>query len=319
MDPELVRRLGDPPQGRGVLGVVAEADRPVRLSRIADHPRSVGFPPGHPEMKTFIGAPLRFGDRTLGFLYLTEKRDGAEFTRDDEDTVERFAAQAGAAIANARLMREVRRLGSVAERERIGRELHDGTLQELYALSLHLQAALLDETGDPSVARQAISRALKRINQVMADIRRYVFGAGAETSLRVNLLDHIKEAVAALEDSGQAEVAWTWHLPANLTVPEPTAHDLAQVVREAVSNAVRHGKARHIVIAARRQGGRLHLAVRDDGQGFRQTRSTRRAGHGLANMARRAEALGGRVTVRSSPGAGTRIGLSVPEPWGHEG
>ena len=100
--PEERGRLGDLPKGLGLLQYLNEIEGPLRLADIAGHPRSVGFPEGHPPMKTFLGTPvLHLGER-LGNIYLTEKEGGREFTLEDEETLVMFASQAGMAIVNAR-------------------------------------------------------------------------------------------------------------------------------------------------------------------------------------------------------------------------
>jgi GAF domain-containing protein len=103
MDDELVARIGDLPQGKGVLGVLIDDPRPIRLNDIAEHERSVGFPAQHPPMRSFLGVPIRVQDRIFGNLYLTEKNDGEEFEADDEELVTALAAAAGLAIENATL------------------------------------------------------------------------------------------------------------------------------------------------------------------------------------------------------------------------
>ena len=100
--PEERPRFGDLPKGLGLLKYLNEIEGPLRLADIASHPRSVGFPEGHPPMKTFLGTPvLHLGER-LGNIYLTEKEGGREFTLEDEETLIMFASQAGMAIVNAR-------------------------------------------------------------------------------------------------------------------------------------------------------------------------------------------------------------------------
>ena len=100
--PEERPRFGDLPKGLGLLQYLNEIEGPLRLADIAGHPRSVGFPEGHPPMKTFLGTPvLHLGER-LGNIYLTEKEGGQEFTADDEESLGMFASQAGMAIVNAR-------------------------------------------------------------------------------------------------------------------------------------------------------------------------------------------------------------------------
>ncbi|MFJ2666386.1 GAF domain-containing sensor histidine kinase [Nocardia fluminea] len=100
--------IGDLPRGHGVLGVLIQEPKPIRLSTLSDHPSSVGFPPNHPPMSTFLGVPVKVRDEVFGNLYLTEKAGGQEFTEDDEVVVQALAAAAGIAISNARLYEESR-------------------------------------------------------------------------------------------------------------------------------------------------------------------------------------------------------------------
>jgi len=99
--------IGDLPHGRGILGLLIEDARPIRLERIADHPQSYGFPAHHPPMDTFLGVPVRIRDRVFGNLYLTEKQGGTGFTQADQDVVVALAAAAGVAVENARLYEQV--------------------------------------------------------------------------------------------------------------------------------------------------------------------------------------------------------------------
>lgn len=105
---ELVEEIGDLPAGRGILGVLIKDPRPLRLRDLTEDPRSVGFPPGHPPMKTFLGVPIELRGVTYGNLYLTEKDEG-DFTEEDEELVQLLAAQAAVAIENARLYESARR------------------------------------------------------------------------------------------------------------------------------------------------------------------------------------------------------------------
>ncbi|MDA1348370.1 MAG: ATP-binding protein [Chloroflexi bacterium] len=101
-------RIGDLPRGRGLLGWLHRLQKPARLAGISQHPESSGFPPNHPLMKTFLGAPVRYADEPLGNLYLTSKENDEEFTSDDEDLLVLFAAQAAMAIRNARQFTSLR-------------------------------------------------------------------------------------------------------------------------------------------------------------------------------------------------------------------
>jgi two-component system, NarL family, sensor histidine kinase DevS len=103
IDPETHAAIGDPPRGRGILGVLIRDARPLRLRDIAEDDRSVGFPANHPPMKSFLGVPIVLRSTAYGNLYLTEKEDAADFTDDDEELVTLLASQAAVAIENARL------------------------------------------------------------------------------------------------------------------------------------------------------------------------------------------------------------------------
>ena len=109
MDDGVVAAIGHLPEGRGVLGALITDPRPVRVASIADHPRSVGFPPEHPPMTSFLGVPIQSRGEIYGNLYLTNRLGALEFSAEDEELVVTIAATAGVAIENARLYEESRR------------------------------------------------------------------------------------------------------------------------------------------------------------------------------------------------------------------
>src|SRR3954470_5693646 len=106
---ELRAEIGDLPHGRGVLGLLIREPRAIRLTNLAEHPSSYGFPAGHPPMTTFLGVPITVRGEAFGNLYLTEKRGGGEFTEGDEQVVTALASAAGLAVQNARLYEQARR------------------------------------------------------------------------------------------------------------------------------------------------------------------------------------------------------------------
>ena len=118
-DPETIAAIGEPPHGRGILGVLIRDAVPLRLPELGADPRSVGFPPNHPTMNTFLGVPVLLRGVAYGNLYLTEKVGGGEFTEEDQEIVQLLAAQAAVAIENARLYasttRWMNQLESLAE------------------------------------------------------------------------------------------------------------------------------------------------------------------------------------------------------------
>jgi signal transduction histidine kinase len=109
MTPEQIAGIGHWPRGRGMLGEMIRHPRPVRLHDLADHPGFGGFPPGHPPMRSFLGAPVLIREELFGNLYLTDKRGGADFDARDEELLVAVAGAAGLAVENARLRAEARR------------------------------------------------------------------------------------------------------------------------------------------------------------------------------------------------------------------
>jgi signal transduction histidine kinase len=141
LDPETVAKIGDPPQGRGVLGLLIREPHSIRIADLRAHGSSYGFPEGHPPMRSFLGVPIRIRDEVFGNLYLTEKRDGAPFTSEDEELVGALAATAAAAIANAR------RFAETARRQR------------WQQASTDITTALLSGTGPRQALRMIADRA----------------------------------------------------------------------------------------------------------------------------------------------------------------
>ena len=167
--------IGDLPTGRGILGVLITDARPLRLSDLGTDPRSVGFPPNHPPMRNFLGVPVIAGGSVFGNLYLTEKR-GGDFTEDDEAVAIMLAAQAGAAIQNARLFAEAREHAEALERawtevssvdELLGAILSGGARDDVLQL--------LAEQAVRAVPAAVIGIALPEDNRTML---RYAAAAG---------------------------------------------------------------------------------------------------------------------------------------------
>ncbi|MFE2534129.1 GAF domain-containing protein [Streptomyces sp. NPDC059371] len=109
IDEETIARIGHYPRGEGILGLLIREPHALRLPVLSDHPDSVGFPPGHPPMTTFLGTPVQVRDKIFGNLYLTEKHGGAAFDAEDEAVLRTLGAAAGVAIDNARLYDDARR------------------------------------------------------------------------------------------------------------------------------------------------------------------------------------------------------------------
>ncbi|WP_166028445.1 MULTISPECIES: GAF domain-containing sensor histidine kinase [Streptomyces] len=131
MDQETIERIGHYPEGHGILGLLIREPHPLRLEDLGSHAESVGFPAGHPPMRTFLGAPVQVREKVFGNLYLTDKRGGVPFDADDEAVLRSLATAAGVAIDNARLYEESRRRERrLAANEDITRALLSGAPPE---------------------------------------------------------------------------------------------------------------------------------------------------------------------------------------------
>ena len=136
---EEFHRLDGLPKGDGLLGYLNEIEGPLRLKDLASHPRSGGFPPGHPPMRSFLGCPIRHQEERLGNIYLTEKEDGREFTFEDEELIVNLSVLAAAAILNARSYRELLRakssLETLIDLAPVGVMLYDAKTMDLLSLN----------------------------------------------------------------------------------------------------------------------------------------------------------------------------------------
>ncbi|OAK55711.1 histidine kinase [Rhodococcoides kyotonense] len=148
IDEKTAAEIGTLPTGGGVLGLLIDDPKPLRLRDLSAHSSSIGFPAHHPPMRTFLGVPIRTRDEIFGNLYLTEKHDGQEFTDDDESVLLALASAAGTAIENARLYEEARTRQSWIEATRdIATELLEGTDPDIVLQSVANKACDLT-SGD---------------------------------------------------------------------------------------------------------------------------------------------------------------------------
>lgn len=300
---ETVRKIGHLPEGKGVLGTLIRDGNTIRLERIADHPDSVGFPPHHPPMETFLGVSVGTSEDPFGRLYLTEKPGG--FTEEDEVVVGALAAIAAAAVETNRLRARLGDLAVIADRERIGRDLHDSIIQDLFATGLELQGLAI-RIGDESV-QSSLHAAVDRIDSIIEALRRIVSGLhrGKDSPFADELVAHVNQLARPYDVSVSVNVD-----PPDLALAPALVAEVIPMIGEALSNALRHSETREVDVGAELFSDRLVLAVVDQGRGFDTERVIR--GMGLDNLEGRARLLGGELTIRSVPGAGTVVEVILP-------
>jgi signal transduction histidine kinase len=295
--PEDVAAIGKLPEGHGILGMLIIDARPLRLPDLTRHPESYGFPPHHPPMRSFLGVPVSVRGAVFGNLYLTEKQSASEFSDEDEGLAIALARAAGVAIENARLHARVRDLTLVEDRERIAADLHDTVIQRLFATGLSLQGTLRSIT--PAEAAERVERAVGDLDDTIRQIRSTIFALQAPRvtgrGLRAEILTLASEVAASLGFEPHLRLDG----PIDATVDDLVAAHLLAVLREALSNVVRHAEATRVDVAVEVADGRVRAAVRDNGVG--PGLQARPGGQGLANLAQRAEALGGSMSLTAGP------------------
>jgi signal transduction histidine kinase len=314
ISPETRAAIGPPPEGHGLLGTIIRDGVSLRIPDISMHPESYGFPPNHPPMHSLLGVPVRVGGDPVGNLYLTEKRDAPEFSEEDQELVEMFAAHAGIAIQNARLHQEVQKLAIVDERLRISRDLHDGIIQSIYAVSLSLEDVPELVTEDPAEAAARVDRSIDRLHTTIGDIRTFIVGLGPEidAGLAGAIESMAQELLAGSGTDLTLDLPGAERLDARLH-PE-AAHELVQITREALSNVARHSGAGHASASLDVVGDEALLQIEDDGIGFNPEQRLGSGHFGLANLRDRAAGVGGTLTIDSGAGRGTRIIVRLPLP-----
>ena len=307
-------RIGPLPRGHGLLGTIIRDGVSLRIPDIAAHPESYGFPPHHPPMTSLLGVPVMIAGRPVGNLYLTDKLEATEFSVDDQELVEMFALHAGIAIQNARLHQEVQKLAIVDERLRISRDLHDGIIQSIYAVSLSLEDVAELVESDPAAAADRVDRSIDRLHTTISDIRTFIVGLGTESGAGIG--EALESMTAELLAGSPVEMRLD--LEAAPAVdgrlhPE-SVHELVQIAREAVSNVARHSRSAVAKLALHVEGDDAILRIEDQGVGFDPDRRMGSGHFGLPNLRDRAARVGGTLTIESEAGVGTRIIVRLPLP-----
>ncbi|MGQ0667936.1 MAG: PAS domain-containing sensor histidine kinase, partial [Nitrospiraceae bacterium] len=217
---------------------------------------------------------------------------------------------------------------AMEERERISQDLHDGILQSLYAVGLGLEACrpLLAQQQQQQQQQQqrkkatakltaAFDRAIGQLNHVMAEIRNFIAGLESQVLQGGDFATALQAMVQTMSASSPTACRVSIEEAAARQISTEQALHLMNVVREALSNSLRHSRAKRTTVSLKQLTHSLRLSVTDDGVGFNPANS-HATGHGLANMTARARKIGGRLALRSAPRRGTRILLDLPrDPW----
>ena len=311
--PEQRAILGPPPTGHGLLGVVLHHGKHLHLDDLTKDPRSQGFPPNHPMMRSLLAVPIACKSPFLGNLYLTEKEERAGFTAGDEETLERFAVQAAIAIDNAYLHGQVASLAVAQERLRIAHEMHDGIAQVLGYVNTKVQAANeYIRRGNPDEATVQLRELAVAAREAYGDVREAIVDLRTLPEPKRSFAEVLEEYLTHWKE--QTGISTQLTIEGGLLLPVAAELQLLRIIQESLTNVRKHSKATTARIDIQRRNGALVVSIEDDGVGFNP--AIRARGEfprfGLSTMRERAEGIGGTFTIESVPGHGTRVRAQVP-------
>jgi signal transduction histidine kinase len=288
-----------------------------RSRRLADAARELRVPPdrlGVGEAATALLVPLLYRGQALGVLAAFDRLGGdSAFTRDDEQLLEAFAAQAAIAVATAKTVKadRLRRsmAGAEAERRRWARELHDETLQALGGLKVLLSGATRGD--DPEAMRGAMREAIDQLSGDIQSLRSLI------AELRPPALDELGLAPALASLAQRTSTATGLEVRADVDIPdeERLAPELEttvyRIVQESLTNVAKHARAGAVDLSVRYEDHELQISVSDDGTGF-DPEGALEGGFGLTGMRERVELAGGELSVLPGSSAGTVVRARLP-------
>jgi PAS domain S-box-containing protein len=325
LTPEEEAAVGLRPKGAGILGLLLARTQPLRIEELSAHPASVGFPPNHPPMRTFLGVPIRRGEETLGSLYLTDK-EGGPFTEADAIAVQALGAHAAVAIYHLHLLSRQRALvsGLIAaqeeERRAVAYDLHDGLTQYVMASHAHMEAyRKARETGKEERAVREMEQGLRYLKEAVVESRRMVNGLRTLALDDLGLAGTLEQLLAEEKMRADWQEADFLHNIAGQRFHRDLETTVYRVAQEALTNARKHAEGTRVrlslLLGAARPDGPplLTLEIRDWGKGFVPEQRASAIGHvGLQSMVERVQLMGGTYTLQSAPGEGTRIRAILP-------
>jgi len=337
IDAERRARIGPPPQGHGILGLILREAKPLRLPDLTKHAESCGFPAHHPPMRSFLGVPIFGRGGVFGSLYLTEKIDGEEFTEDDEDLAILLAAKTAAAVENAhhheesaRLLAEVQQLQRTRERffAMVNHELRNA-LAAVYGWS-EMLVRKRDPATVPRAAFEVLDSAQYAIGLIndLLDLSRLDEDRLKPVIRRVDPVSMARRAVGRVTPAANLK-----HVELNLSpcpvLPncETDASRVEQILVNLLTNAIKHAPERSsVTLSITAANARVVYRVEDEGPGVppsdvelifdvyvtKAGEEAQGLGLGLPLSRRLARLLGGELQAVAHPGKGGCFILEVP-------
>jgi signal transduction histidine kinase len=306
--------IGPLPRQHGMLAAILAESEPIRLDDLRRDPRFQWWPKAHPTMAALLGVPIRDcgpnlgagGEciRTIGIVVLTNDLGKPGFSEADTELIELLASHAAIAITNARLYERSRELTVVEERNRLARELHDAVMQRLFSLRLSARAARKLVPIDPEAAAHRLDEVETLAAEAISELRAVIVELRPADLDAHGLVETLRRHVTLLDRLHDTEVTFELRSPVDLSRDGEV--EVLRLVQEALSNAFRHARARHVAVTVESE----RITIADDGAGFDADEAATR-GLGLLSMRERAKALGGDLDLKTAPGEGTTVTLEL--------
>ncbi|MEO3848278.1 GAF domain-containing protein [Streptomyces sp. B8F3] len=295
------------PRHGSFAGAAAEARKPLTSTDLSRDPRIAAGSPRARTLGPAVAVPMVAEEGVRGVLLLARSDPLDVFTEVETGPLLAFAGQAAIAMELADRRRDAEQIALLKDRDRIARDLHDLAIQRLFATGISVQSAL--RFVEHEEARARLLRAVDDLDETTRIIRSTIFGLragrGREGSgLRAQVVRGVEDAVPALGFTPSVRLEGL----IDTDVPEDVADAVQAVLGEALANVARHARASAAEVVLSVTDGTATLSVRDDGVGM--PRGGRRSG--LANLADRAEKLGGRLSVAAPREGGTCVTWSAP-------
>ena len=329
-------QIGSPPIGKGVLGLLIQDPRPIRIADLSDHPQASGFPKHHPGMQSFLGVPILGRDLPLGNLYLAEKNDGPEFSEEDEAVAVLLAGHAAVAVENARRYEKEARLldelkGMQQSRERFYAMINHELRNALTAIYGWADLLLRKAGDDPPRAAVEVYESAEQTLGLLEDLLQLSRLDAAKLHPIIqdaDALGVVNDAARSVEPAAERKLVRIDVMGAEDSIPCRTdPQRLRQILINLLTNAVRHSPDNDVIhIDIRATDDSMRFDVIDHGEGIvaeeqatifeaferGSNQRERGTGLGLALSRQLARLLGGDLTVESQQGHGARFILKLP-------
>jgi PAS domain S-box-containing protein len=304
--PEVVAQIESLPRESHPVGWVVEHNQPLAVPDVTfDAQERVRTVP-----QTYVGMPIQSHGQTVGVLSILRESAQPQFGEEEVALLTSIADQVGAVVESSRLRRRAEQAAVLEERQRLARGLHDSVTQALYSVTLLAETGrLASQAADMETAESCLERLGGVTQQALKEMRLLIYELRPPALETEGLAGALQQRLDAVESRAGVDARLLVQGEVDLTAPQEEA--LYRIALEALNNALKHAEANTVTVWIFHDGKRKGLEVTDDGRGFDPETVADLGGLGLVMMRERAEQVGADVTIRSTPGEGTRVEVSI--------